>query len=134
MSAATILSNEVHKVVVNYFPERVATSPEQWTTGPVPEWNGPEDDDELIARALKSKSAAGTFGTRATFRDLWERNVEVLAVMFPPDQSDSGEYDESSADMALAQHLAWWTGKDCERIERLMWRSALVRDKWGSPK
>ena len=28
------------------------------------------------------------------------------------------------------QHLAFWTGKDAARIERLMRRSALVREKW----
>jgi hypothetical protein len=32
--------------------------------------------------------------------------------------------------MALASHLAFWTGKDCARIERIMLRSKLVRDKW----
>jgi hypothetical protein len=32
--------------------------------------------------------------------------------------------------MSLAMHLAFWAGRDCERIKRLMAKSALVRDKW----
>jgi len=128
--AGTTHNEWLPNFVINYVPERVAVSPEQWTTGPVPEWNGPEDDDELINKALQSASAAGTFGSRATFADLWERNVEVLAAMWQPDASDGGEYDESAADMALIQHLAFWTGKDCERMLRIVWQSGLVRDKW----
>lgn len=120
--------------VINYVPERIAHQPEQWTTEPSPDWKGPDDDDELINKALNSSSAAGVFGTRATFRDLWERNIDVLAAMWQPDANDTGDYDESAADMALFQHLAFWTGKDCERILRIAWHSGLVRDKWTEHK
>lgn len=97
--------------------------------GPCEGWNGPTDDVTLIERALRSQSAASTFGGRASFRDLWERNVSALARAYPPnDPADL--YDGSSADAALAQHLAFWTGKDASRIERLMRQSGLVRDKW----
>lgn len=92
---------------------------------PVLEWRGPTDDDELLRRALKSRSAASAFGGRASFGDLWEANGEALAKAFPGDP-----YDASRADAALAQHLAFWTGKHGERIHALMQRSALVRDKW----
>jgi hypothetical protein len=99
-----------------------------WTDEPDPEWNGNVDDDELIKRALRSQGAGAAFGKRATFADLWNADVERLAGAFPDEQRD---YDASSADAALAQHLAFWTGKDCERMLRLMQRSALVRDKWN---
>jgi len=132
--AGTTHNEWLPNFVTNYVPPKIALQPEQWTTGPVPEWNGPEDDDELIHKALTSSSAAGVFGTRATFRDLWECNPEVLAAMWQPDASDGGGYDESAADMALMQHLAFWTGKNCERIIRLMWHSKLVRDKWTAHK
>jgi len=128
--AGTVHNEWLPNFVTNYIPPKIAHSPEQWTTGPVPEWNGPEDDDELIHKALNSSSAASTFGTRASFRDLWECNVEVLPDFYPPNETDTGEYDESNADMALIQHLAFYTGKDCERILRIMWQSGLVRDKW----
>lgn len=98
-----------------------------WSDGPCEEWRGPEDDDELIRRALHSNSAAAAFGNRASFADLWNCNVEALARAYP---DAARAYDASSADAALAQHLAFWTGKDCERIARLMKRSNLVRDKW----
>lgn len=98
----------------------------EWTTGPVEAWRGPEDDDELIKRALKSGSP---FKSGARFADLWAANVEKLAESYPSGQ-DYKEYDNSQADMALAQHLAFWTGRDCARIDRLMRQSGLARDKY----
>lgn len=106
-------------------------TPEDWTDGPCEGWNGPENDDDLLARAMRSQSAAAAFGNKATFRDLFECNVEVLAKAYPADSTASSTpYDASSADRALAQHLAFWTGKDCERMLRLMQQSSLVRGKW----
>lgn len=117
-------------LVNQYFPPRTLLSDATWTNQPSPEWKGPTDDNELINKALNSKSAAAAFGSRATFSDLWNRNVEALSAAYQADANDAGSYDESSADAALAQHLAFWTGKDCERIKRIMFQSALVRDKW----
>ena len=34
--------------------------------------------------------------------------------------------------MALCQHLAFWTGRNAERIDRLYRQSALYRDKWDA--
>jgi hypothetical protein len=99
------------------------------TDGPVPEWRGPADDDDLIRRALRSKSAAGVFQGRACFADLWENNVDALAVAYPPKKAGEA-YDASQADMALIAHLCFWTGKDGERVLRLVQRAALARDKW----
>jgi hypothetical protein len=98
-----------------------------WSDEPDPEWRGPTDDDKLIERALRSKSSASAFGNRASFADLWYADVEALARAYPDPER---EYDASSADAALAQHLAFWTGNNCERIYNLMQRSALKRDKW----
>lgn len=117
-------------LVVNYFPPKITAESSAWTTGPVAEWSGIADDEKLIAKMLASKSAASAFGSRASFADLFNKNVPALAAIYTPDASDTGEYDESSADAALAQHLAFWTGKDCERIKRIMLKSGLVRKKW----
>lgn len=117
-------------LVAQYFPPKIGGTLSEWTTGPVPEWKGYEDDDKLIQKALDSKSTANKFGSGTSFRDLWERDIESLSATYTPDAADDNTYDESSADIALAQHLAFWTGKDCERIKRLMQRSGLVRDKW----
>jgi len=91
------------------------------------EWDGYTDDDELIRAALAQRSAAAAFGG-VTFADLWNNNVQVLSKHYPRGGGD--DYDASAADAALASHLAYWTGCDEARIERLMLRSQLVRDKW----
>jgi hypothetical protein len=115
-------------LVAAYFPnEASATSGDGWTDGPREDWRGPTDDDELIRRALRSQSTSSAFGGKASFADLWSANLDALARCYP---DDARAFDASSADAALAQHLAFWTGNDCERIERLMRKSALARDKW----
>lgn len=128
-NAAADFSHVLPALVAQYFPPDAAQAMEQgWTDGPCAEWRGPADDAELIRRALRSQSTASAFGGRASFADLWTGNIEALAKAYP---DETRAYDSSSADAALAQHLAFWTGKDCERISRLMGQSALVRDKWA---
>lgn len=132
-SALTDCTAALAGVVARYFAPgaRAVASPDEWTTEPVAEWAGPLDDDELIRRALTSadRSATAAFGGDAvTFRDLWEGHTDALVKRWP--DSTTGAYDASSADAALAAHLAFWTGKNCERIRGLMYSSALVRDKW----
>lgn len=127
-NAAFDATNILPSLVVNYFQPDAAQAMEQgWTAGPCDDWRGPLDDDELIKRALRSQSTASAFGGRASFADLWTGNIDALQRCYP---DPVRAYDASSADAALAQHLAFWTGKDCERMERLMRRSALARDKW----
>ncbi len=135
-SVSTDATAAMAQLVPQFFPPGAAagTGPDEWTNAPVAEWDGPLDDDDLIRRALASgdRSAAAAFGGTAdgnvTFRDLWEGNDEAMAARWPSETGDG--YDRSSADMALAAHLAFWTGKNCERMRDLMYRSALVRDKW----
>lgn len=118
----------IDAVIAEYFPPRVAADtsnvPDE---GPCPEWQGPTDDDELIRRMLASKSAASAFSGKASFADLWYADERMLSKAYP---HDTEPFDRSSADMALASHLAFWTGKHVARVERLMRRSKLVRDKW----
>lgn len=103
------------------------TPPAEWSTGPVPEWSGPTDDMELIARMMGAKPSAGSIlGGRATLQDLWLGAEGPLSVSYP----DPRGYDCSSADAALCAHLAFWTGKDCKRMDRLFRQSALMREKW----
>lgn len=113
-----------------YFPPRLAAGAAPLDDGPCEGWNGPTDDDELIRRAFKSKSAAGVFGGKASFADLWDANAAVLARAYPPDSNSDEPYDRSSADAALFQHLAFWTGKDAARMDRIARQSKLVREKW----
>lgn len=129
-NAGADCTSGLQTVIAEYFRPKTAHDAlvQGWTTEPCSEWHGPSDDGLLIDRAIKSHSAADAFGNKASFADLWNANGPVLARAYP----DSGgrEYDCSSADAALAQRLAFWTGKDCERIRRLMLQSKLVRPKW----
>lgn len=125
-SADSDHTNAVQVICAHWFPpvaEAVHGS------GPRPEWRGPTDDGELLRRAMASGSVASKLGYKASFADLWQRNVPVLAKSFPP-SDDGKEFGESEADGALAMQLAFWTGCDADRIERLMNQSALKRDKW----
>lgn len=119
-------------LIHHYVPARAGRRGDltDWTDAPAADWRGPTDDEELLRRAMRSQSAAGAFGLRATFADLWTADADALAQSFPSDAGGTGAYNGSSADSALASHLAFWTGKDCARIERLMWRSSLRREKW----
>jgi primase-polymerase (primpol)-like protein len=123
-------TSELQAVIAEYFPPKTVqdATVQEWTTEPCAEWHGPSDDGLLIDRAIRSHSAADAFGNKASFADLWEAKTEELSRAYP---AEGRPYDASSADAALAQRLAFWTGKDCERIRRLMKRSALARDKWN---
>ena len=121
-----------NRVVARYFPQTEQTAAVEWSTTHAEGSCPIEDDTRLIEKACSSKGGvAAIFGGKATFKDLWTRNVEVLSDAYP---DEDREYDGSSADAALAQHLAFWTGGNCERIERLMRLSAMVRPKWDSHK
>lgn len=126
--AAADLSGPIATIAAEFFPPNPHGEIAGWTDQPVPEWGGPADDAELLKAAHRGaeKSAAGAFGG-VTFTDLWTANADKLAAKWP---SDKGGYDASMADAALVGHLAYWTGKDHERIRRLMLQSALARPKW----
>ncbi len=129
-SAATDCSAMLPALVNDYFPPKTSTKDQSWTTKPLPEWNGSKQDKKLIEKACGAKSASSVFGGRASFESLWGGDENALAEAYGVDDRP---YDSSSADAALAQHLAFWTGNDCERILRLMWKSGLVREKWDRP-
>ena len=126
------MSGPLNTVTARYFPADVSMAPSEWTTSNCEGSYPIKDDEGLIRKALEQKPTGGSiFGNKATFSDLWNRNVSVLRDAFPDDER---EFDASSADAALAQHLSFWTGNNCERIERLMRQSALVREKWEKHK
>lgn len=116
-------------LVASYFPPHAASErgDGDLSDAPVPEWRGPADDEVLIRRMLGSVSAGAAFGSKASFADLWDGDAGTLAKFYP---SSTDDFGRSEADAALAQHLAFWTGKHGERIERLMRMSGLARQKW----
>lgn len=129
-SAATDHSATLAASIPFYFPPK-AHNEADWTDSPHPDWNGPEDDEELVKRMLASKPAGSVFGgNKASVADLWTCDVEKLAAAYPDTFGNGRSYDGSSADQALCNHLAFWTGGDCERMDRLYRASSLYRDKW----
>jgi hypothetical protein len=119
-------------IVEAFFPHNPHGEIAGWTDVPVPEWSGPTDDVELLRAAMASgkKNMAAAFGDAVTFEDLWTANADKLAKKYPPDGNSQEAFDHSYADAALASHLAYWTGKNHERIRDLMHQSALARQKW----
>lgn len=67
-------------------------------------------DFELIEKAFRAKDGA-------KFKALWHGDI-------------SGYKSESEADQALCNLLAFWTGRDSNRIDTLFRQSGLMRDKW----
>lgn len=96
--------------------------------GPVPEWDGYTDDAALIKAAAGSRgSIARLMGEKASFKELWFCHNDAALAKHYPHPKDI--FDRSSAEAALCAHLAFWTGKDCARIERLFVKSPLALDR-----
>jgi len=74
-----------------------------WESAGIVSNGNSESDEELIQRALNSKSAKSVFTNSVCFRDLWEGNIESLSRAYPPKKLEHA-YNHSSADAALAQH------------------------------
>ena len=47
--------------------------------------------------------------------------------------SQTGYSSQSEADMALCRHLAFWTGKNAQKMDALFRKSGLMREKWDRP-
>lgn len=108
------------RLLARFFPPRSLTALHAVTAGPRADWRGPADDDELIRRFLTATgSAAARLRGSVSLADLWNGRCEY----------------NNESDFGLAAHLAFWTGCDLGRIERLMRRSPLAAhrlDKWDS--
>lgn len=109
-------------LLTEHFPPRHAGEQDlfDFHDGPRDGWRGPTDDDELIRKFLGATgSAAARLRGSVSLPDLWNGRCA----------------HSSESDLALASHLAFWTGADAARIERLMRRSPLAPhriDKWDS--
>jgi primase-polymerase (primpol)-like protein len=127
-------TESINALITSHFTKAESTNEIQaWTDEPHPDWDGYDDDEELIAAALRSRSAKNIFAGKLNFSELWTANVEAIAREFPPMKS-AEDYDASRADSALAQHLAFWCGNDCERMLRLMAYVGAKAGKMGTRK
>jgi primase-polymerase (primpol)-like protein len=85
-------------------------------TRPAPDKSAPSlADAEVINRAMSAVNGA-------KFRRLWAGDTSGYR--------HEGNDGHSEADLALCSLLAFWTGPDPERIDRLFRRSGLMRPKW----
>lgn len=73
------------------------------------------DDDTLTDQELLEKARSAANGDK--FDRLWRGQT-------------SGYPSQSEADMALCSLLAFWTGRDANRIDLLFRDSGLMREKW----
>ena len=73
-----------------------------------------DDDETVLQKARNSKNGQ-------SFSNLY-------------DQGDTSAYgdDDSAADQALCNYLAYWTNGDASQMDRLFRSSALYRDKWDA--
>ncbi|WP_089607672.1 phage/plasmid primase, P4 family [Bacillus cereus] len=67
--------------------------------------------------------------------ELWERMFDSKSGAAIKDlfQGILINGDHSSTDMALCNHLAFWTDKDAAKMDSMFRESALIRDKWDKP-
>lgn len=73
----------------------------------------PLEDADLLSRARTARNGEA-------FSRLWAGDC-------------SGYQSQSEADMALCNQLAFWTGRDPQRMDKLFRQSGLMRDKWDRP-
>jgi len=71
------------------------------------------DDAGLLVKASAARNGA-------TFAALWAGDTSAY------------DGDESAADLALSNLLAFWTGRDAVQMDRLFRQSGLMRAKWDS--
>lgn len=116
-------------MLLQIVPQGNPTEDVDLSSGPAHGYTGPQGDDELIRRMLHATGSIGQImGSKASIRDLWNGDASILCQLFPSPSDDA--YDRSKADAALMFHLAFWTGKDAARMDRLFRRSALMRAKY----
>lgn len=60
-------------------------------------------------------------------------NGPAIRRLFEGDTSGHAD-DDNAADLALCNHLAFWTGRNADRMDRLFRDSGLYRPKWDSPR
>ena len=87
------------------------TDPEH-EAAPTPPRAASLDDEELLAKARSARNGAAF---DMLYRGEWE---------------SAGHPSQSEGDLALTDHLTFWTGGDPVAVDRLFRGSGLYRDKW----
>ena len=91
--------------------------------------------DEYMVRPVKKRATAAPATDIPTITLADEQIIckasanSKFRALFDGDISEYND-DHSSADLALCNILAFWTGRDSEQIDRIFRMSGLFRDKW----
>ncbi|MBE6929802.1 MAG: DUF3987 domain-containing protein [Ruminococcaceae bacterium] len=93
--------------------ERYMVRPESESTNAINAAKTPTDIEAMLRLAKES------------------RNGEAFSALWKGSTTDYESHSE--ADMALCNHLAFWTGKDADKMDELFRQSGLMRDKWDRP-
>lgn len=99
---------ELEAVIARYLPTSQPSAPPPQPAQPVD-----MDDRDLLRKAFAAKNGS---------------DIEAL---FQGDWKDRYE-SQSQADQAFCNHLAFWTGRDAARMDRLFRESGLMRSKWDA--
>lgn len=120
----------LQRVIAEFLPGDPAELSPEWTTEPNPSWRGGGTDEQIIAHLMRDGTAKQAFGGGCPFSALWECDAGTLQRYFPT-SSIGKDWDGSGADQALANHLAYATGYNCEHTLALMLKSKMSwRQKW----
>lgn len=138
-SAAAEPVEGVARLVAEWFPPLAAGGAGHDGAGPRDDWQGPDDDDELVALIEASHHRLpgfGESGPSASDAELWRGDVAALSELYPEtDPSKARPFDATKAGWALSRALAYWTGCDLERMERLLWRAPFMEvSQWDAGK
>lgn len=108
-------------------PPEAPPAPSEGGDGPVEGWSGPVDDDELIRKICAIvRRPEERFGSgKSLFQALWEPDADILAERFPTNNA-SQSWDYTKSDLALANELLYFTGRDEERSKELALRAGCV--------
>lgn len=107
----THITTEVAAVYARIFIPITAVKAMDSKSGPAGALN--LDDAALIEKATRAKNGR-------EFAQLWAGDTSLQG------------NDDSAADLALCNLLAFWTNGDAERMDRLFRQSGLMRSKWDS--
>ncbi|MEK3975530.1 phage/plasmid primase, P4 family [Psychrobacillus sp. FSL K6-1267] len=88
--------------------------------------------DDSEARTLVDLNEYQNDGIKFSNSELWEKmfrsqNGDEIRALF---DGKLVENDWSASDLALANHLAFWTGKSVTRMDSMFRETSLMRDKW----
>ena len=115
-------NGEIHDEVREN-PDVLARAYEMWLSGDKPKPEKPKlkrDEKGLPLSLTDSEVVERMYAS--------EKGVNIRALM-NGDTSMHGD-DDSGADQALCNHLAFWTGGDEAQMDRIFRTSGLMRDKW----